>query len=111
MNTANTFLLLVINLLIALVQSNSVTTAPASVVLIHILVIGPVLCITVWFGCVFVTKCGVCNYFCNTFIKRRQSITDNDHSIRHVNAPTQQKVYYIEEDGEREPLIKIVNYH
>ena len=82
MNNANTFLLLDVNFLIALVQSDSVITAPASVVLIHILVIGPILCIVGW----------------------------NDHSI-HVNAPTQQKVYYIEEDGEREPLIRIVDYH
>ena len=87
------FLLLVINLLIALVQLDSVTiTAPAIVVLIHILVIGPILCITVWFGCVFITKCGVFDYFCNTFIKRRQPITTD--SIQHANPPTQQKIYY-----------------
>ena len=63
----------------------------------------------VWL-CVY-TKCGVFDCFCNTFIKRRQPITtDNEHSIQHANPPTQQKVYYIEEDGEREPLIKIVDY-
>ena len=69
--------------------------------LIHILVIGPILCITVWFGCVFIKKFGVYDYFCNK-IKRRP-MTDIDYSI-HVNAlPIQQELRYIKEDGEESP--------
>ena len=93
----------------------------AIVVCIHILVIGPILFITVWFSCVLISKCGLYGYFCNKHcIKRRQSAAVGDENCnmpQHQDqlAAPEPRVYSIRyitdpEDREREPLITIMDY-
>ena len=108
---ADTLLLVGINFLVALVHSSTVTTTFA-IVLIHILIIMPMLCITVWFCGVLLIKFGV---FCNKCTKRRLLETKKleeeelEESIRDREAPTIQRVRVFQ-NSDREPLIRIMDY-
>ena len=121
LNMADILLLVSINFLLALVQSNTIT-ATITYVLIHILVLGPMLCITVWFGCVLIIKLGVCNCCHKRCTRRRwQPVTDevsDDEGQSNVQVHTRQemKIFADDDDNddndtvEREPLITIVSY-
>ena len=115
LNMADILLLVTINFLLALVQSKTIT-ATITYVFVHILVLGPMLCITVWFGCVLIIKFGVCN--CCHKRRRRQPVTDEVSDVEdHSNVQVPRMKMFVkavddddDDEDEREPLIRIVSY-
>ena len=69
LNITDTLLLFAINFLLSLVKSNTQTT---TIVFVHILVLGPILCVVVWFICVSFVKCGLHSYVLKVFTCRKK---------------------------------------
>ena len=111
LNITDTLLLMDLNFLIALMHSKYVTSLTVCI-LVHVLVLGPLLCIVVLFSCVCAIKCGVYDYFHGMWVRRRQHSTDcQKHDEEHEQPPQVQvqEVCIFEGSGDREPLIGIVN--
>ena len=58
LNITDSLLLLAINLLIAIMHSKNANNG-ITIILVHLLTIGPLLSLAVWFTCVCLYKCGV----------------------------------------------------
>ena len=123
LNMADVFLLVDIFILklVCLVwrSKDTIANSTINIVCIHILVIGPILIITVWFSCALILKCGLYECFRNKqCIKRRQSTVGGEnrpnmpqhHAAAQPAAQPSVSVRYIMEDGEREPLITIMDH-
>lgn len=128
LNMADVFLLLDIFILVCFVWLSEGDTIIDSIttICVHILVIGPILFIAVWFSCVLISKCGLYEYFRNKHcIKRRQSTAGGNENrpnmpqhyrVAQLAAQPSVSVRYIhststsEDGGEREPLITITDH-
>ena len=92
-----------------------VVTSLVTTVAVHILVVGPLVCIVLWFSCVCVLKCGVYDYLHGLCFRKRPHSTEEQNQEEHAReyghlprVPVQE-FHIIEESGDREPLIALVN--
>ena len=112
LNITDTLILSDVNFVLALMQSK---TSLATIVLLHILVLVPILGIGAWFVGVSLVKCGLCRYLCHVLFKRRQqplSTSREQHYEERLPSPPNvpvQEVHLYESNEEREPLIGIVD--
>ena len=113
LNMTDALILIDINFLIALLQSKTNLT---TIVLVHILVFVPILCIGAWFVGVTLVKCGVCRYLNHILFKRRQqpsvAVRRERHYEERLPSPPNVPVHVVhlyESNEEREPLIGIVD--
>ena len=110
LNITDTLLLIAINFLSSLVKSSTQTT---TIVFVHILVLGPILCVVVWFMCVSFVKCGLHSYVLKVFRKRQpQNLPSVQQYIEEFPPPAQvpvQEVYLDGNSDEREPLIGLID--
>ena len=124
LNTADGLLLVDINFLIGLAQSD-LAASTVKVVLVHCLVIGPLLCIGVWFVYVCINKLRkhqcfkkLCTHQCFKKLSRRKASEEELHETVSVLPPEQtgpvklSELILVKEHSwsEREPLIRIVDY-
>ena len=110
LNITDTLLLFAINFLLSLVKSDSQTT---TIVFVHILVLGPILCVVVWFICVSFVKCGLHSYVLKVFRKKQpQNLPSIQQYIEEFPPSPQvpvQEVYLHDDSDEREPLIGLID--
>ena len=111
LNITDTLILVDINFLLALMQSKTTLT---TLVFVHTLVLGPILCIGVWFVGVSLIKCGMCRYLRRVLVRKRQQplASREPHYKERLPSPPSvpvQEVYLYENNNEREPLIGIVD--
>ena len=110
LNITDTLLLFAINFLLSLVKSDTQTT---TIVFVHVLVLGPILCVVVWFICVSFVKCGLHSYVLKVFRKKQpQNPPPVQQYIEEFPPPPQvpvQEVYLDDNSDEREPLIGLID--
>ena len=81
-----------------------------TIILVHVLVLGPIVCFGICLICVLLVKCGLWNWFYKA-ITRRGSTLPRHVQDEEYSKPSQVSVQevYLYDDSEREPLIGIVN--
>ena len=82
----------------------------ATIILVHVLVLGPIVCFGICLICVLLVKCGLWHWFYKV-VTRRGSTSPRHVQDEEYSKPSQVSVQevFLYDDSEREPLIGIVN--